>query len=82
VHRLRSSIRAVLTVVGTLVLITVTVIISDAVAVPDVARDVIRAIGAQLVAMGSSACQKRWASRKSAQVCVVCGGAFEDSGPP
>ena len=73
-HRLPSSVSTVLTVVGTVVLIAITVIVSNAVAVPDVARDVIRATGTQLVAMGSSAWQKRWASRKTAQACVACRG--------
>lgn len=71
-HRLPSPISAVLTVAGTLVLIAMTVIISNAVTVPDVARDVIRATGAQLIAMGSSAWQKRCENRKTVQVCAAC----------
>lgn len=81
-HRLPSSTSAVLTAVGTLVLIAITVVISDIVAASDVTRDVMRATGTQLIVIGSSAWQKRWANRKIAQACVVCGGTVGDSGSP
>lgn len=50
-HRLLLSASTVIAVVATLMLITVTVIVSDVVADPGVARDVVRATGAQLVAV-------------------------------
>lgn len=81
-HRLPSSTSTVLTAIGTLALIAITVMISDMVAASDVARDVIRATGTQLIAIGSSAWQKRWANRKTAQACARCRGEFGDSGPP
>ena len=65
---------AVVAVVGTLVLITIIVIVSDVVAAPGVASDVLRATGAQLVTLVSSAWQRRCTSRKSAQECTACGG--------
>lgn len=74
-HRLLLSASAVIAVVGALVLITVTVIVSDVVADPGMARDVVRATGAQLVAVVSSAWQKRYTSQKSAQTCTAHGGA-------
>lgn len=73
-HRLLLSASAVIAVAGTLVLITVTVIVSDVVADPGVARDVVRATGAQLVGLVSLAWQKRYTSQKSAQGCTARGG--------
>lgn len=73
--RLLLSARAVVTVVGTLVLLIVTVVVSDVVAVPGVARDVVRAVGAQLVALAGSAWQRRYVSRKPEQECAQCRGA-------
>lgn len=80
-HRLLLPLRAVVTVVGTLVLIAVTVIVSDVVAAPGVARDVVRSMGVQLVALSGSSWQKRCANRKSVQVCAQCRGAVRDRGP-
>lgn len=77
-HRLLFSASAVIAVVGTLVLITVTVIVSDVVADPGVARDVVRATGAQLVALVSLAWQKRYTSHKSAQARTALGGAVSE----
>jgi hypothetical protein len=77
-RRLLSSVSAVVTVVGTLVLIVITVTVSDAVAAPGVARDVARAIGTQLIKLGGSAWQRRRASRKSAQVCALCHGSLRE----
>lgn len=68
--------------VGTLALITIVVLISDAVAAPSLARDVMAAVGGHLVALGSSAWQERWASRRSAQVCMACRGSLRGIGPP
>ena len=72
-HRLLSA-SAVIIIVGTLVLIIIVVMVSDVVTMPGTARDVVRATGAQLVALTSSAWQKRCTSRKPAQVCTACGG--------
>jgi len=80
-HRLLLSARSVVTVVGTLVLLIVTVVVSDVVAAPGIARDVLRTTGAQLVALGGSAWQKRCANRKIVQVCARCRGVVRDSGP-
>lgn len=80
-HRLLFSARAVVTIIGTLVLIALTVLVSDGVAAPGVARDVVRAIGAQLVALGGSAWHRRCANRRPAQMCAKCHGAVRDSGP-
>lgn len=74
-HRLLLSANAVIAVVGTLLLITITVIVSDVVADPGVARDVVRATGTQLVAVVSSVWQKRYTSQKSAQECTAHGDA-------
>jgi hypothetical protein len=73
---------AMVAVVGTLVLITITVIVSDVVAAPGVARDVVRAMGTQLVTLSGSAWQKRCASRKPAQICTRCCGEVQGSGLP
>jgi hypothetical protein len=59
-------------VVGTLVLITIIVLISDAVAAPGLARDVVAALGGHLVALGSSVWFRRCASRRSTRVCATC----------
>jgi hypothetical protein len=75
-HRLLLSASTVIAVVATLVLITITVIVSDVVADPGVARDVVRATGAQLVAVVSSAWQKRYTSQKSAQARTVHSGVI------
>lgn len=64
----------VVAVVGTFVLITIVVMLSDVVAAPGVASDVVRVTGAQLVAWVSSAWQKRYESRRPAQACTACGG--------
>lgn len=64
-------------VVGTLLLITIIMVVSDVVAAPGVARDVVRATGAQLVAVVSATWQRRCTSRRSARVCTACG----DGGP-
>jgi hypothetical protein len=77
-RRLLSAVSAVVAVVGTLVLIAITVAVSDAVAAPGVARDVVRAIGAQLITLGGSAWQRRRASRKSAQVCGLRHGSLRE----
>lgn len=76
------SVRAVVTVVGTLVLIAITVVVSDVMATPGVARDVVRAMGVQLVALGGSAWRRRCENRRPAQICAKCHGVAEDSGPP
>ena len=62
-------------VVGTLVLITIVVLISDAVAAPGLARDVVAALGGHLVALGSSVWFRQCASRRSTRVCVACHGS-------
>jgi hypothetical protein len=64
-HRLPSSANAVIVIVGTLSLITITMVISDAVAVSSFARDVIRVAGVQLVGLAGSAWQRQAASRKT-----------------
>lgn len=66
-------------VVGTLTLIILTVMVSDVVAAPGVGRDVVRAMGAQLVVWGGSAWQRRYVSRKPEQVCAMCRGEVRGS---
>jgi len=56
------------TVVGTLLLITIVMLVSDAVAAPGLARDVIAATAGQLVALSGSAWLERCASRRTGQV--------------
>jgi hypothetical protein len=75
------SVRAMVTMVGTLVLITITVVVSDVVAAPGVARDVVRAKGVQLVALGGSAWRRRYENRRPAHICAKCCGVVENSGP-
>lgn len=62
-------------VVGALLLITIVMLVSDAVAAPGLARDVMAAVSGQLVALTGSAWCRRCASRRNTQVCAVCHGS-------
>jgi hypothetical protein len=62
-------------VVGTLVLITIVVLISDAVAAPGLARDVVAALGGHLVTLGSSVWFRQCANRRSTRARVACHGS-------
>lgn len=53
-------------VVGSLVVITITVMISDVVTAPGLARDVVAALGGHLVAVASSLWLRRSTSPRSA----------------
>lgn len=66
------------TVVGTLLLITIVMMMSDAVAAPGLARDVVAALGGHLVALGSSVWYRRCASRKTVQMCAACRGSLRE----
>lgn len=57
-------------VVGSLAVITIVVLVSDAVATPGLARDVAAAMGGHLVVLGCCAWYRRCASRKSVRVCT------------
>lgn len=63
---------SVVSVMGSLVLITVVVLISDVVAAPGLARDVVAAVGGHLAALAGSAWFSRSTSRRSAKVCATC----------
>lgn len=58
-------------VVGMLVLITGIIMFSDVMAAPGLTRDLIRAIGGQLAALGGSVWYRRCRSRISAKVCIT-----------
>lgn len=65
---------SVVSVVGSLVLITIVVLVSDVVAAPGLARDVVAAVGGHLAALAGSAWYSRSTSRTSAKVCRTCRG--------
>lgn len=65
---------SVVSVVGSLILITIVVVVSDVVATSGLARDVVAAVGGHLAALAGSAWYSRSTSRRSAKVCATCRG--------
>lgn len=66
---------------GTLMLIALVVMVSDVMVGPGLARDVMRALGAQLAALGGSAWYTRRAARVSATASTTDRSPLRGSNP-
>lgn len=76
-HRLSGPLAcsiSVVSVVGSLALITIVVLVSDVVAAPGLARDVVAAIGGHLAALAGSSWYSRSRPRTLDTECTTCRG--------